>query len=32
MQYLYEDGTSVYLMDPDTFEQEELPIDICITI
>jgi len=29
MQYLYEDGTSVYLMDSNTFEQEELPIDIC---
>lgn len=29
MQYLYEDGQFVYLMDPSTFEQEELPLDVC---
>lgn len=29
MQYLYEDGDAVYLMDPDTFEQEELPMEMC---
>ena len=29
MQYLYEDGTSVFIMDPNTFEQEELPMDMC---
>lgn len=29
VQYLYEDGTYIYLMDPNTFEQEELDIELC---
>jgi len=28
-QYLYEDGTFAYYMDPTTFEQYELPLDSC---
>lgn len=28
MQYLYTDSDSIYVMDPDTFEQEDLPIDM----
>lgn len=28
-QYLYEDGTFAYFMDPTTFEQYELPLDSC---
>jgi elongation factor P len=28
VQYLYNDGTSYYFMDPETFEQFELPSDI----
>lgn len=28
-QYLYEDGTFAYFMDPTTFEQTELPIEVC---
>lgn len=28
-QYLYEDGTFAYFMDPTTFEQIELPLDSC---
>jgi len=28
-QYLYEDGTYAYFMDPTTFEQTELPIEAC---
>ncbi len=28
-QYLYEDGTFAYFMDPETFDQVELPIEVC---
>ncbi len=28
-QYLYEDGSYAYFMDPATFEQTELPIEAC---
>lgn len=31
VQYLYQDGTTFYFMNPETFEQYELPLDIVDT-
>ena len=30
MQYLYKDADNFYFMDPETFEQFQLPADVCV--